>query len=100
MKTKEEQFKGEVGPVLLTYAQRVIRCIGPQKGTINRFDREIQFEIQGRVHSIKELWVYDCTLIDCKTKISIEEKHWKSPQGALEHAVDHLAHRLRDAGEI
>ena len=62
--------------------------------------RVIKYKAKGRVHSFKEPWVYDGTAWDVLTGISEKAKHYKSKQGAIEHAVVKLMERLKREGMI
>lgn len=60
--------------------------------------RTIKYSAKGRVHSIKEPWVYDGTAWDVESGISEKAKHYKSKQGAIEHATLKLLERLKKDG--
>ena len=46
------------------------------------------------MHSLTE-WVYDGTAWDVESGTSVKAKHYKSKQGAIEHAVKKLIEDLK-----
>lgn len=45
-------------------------------------------------------WVYDGTAWDVESGISVTDKHYKSKQGAIEHAVKKLIDALKAKGQV
>ena len=58
----------------------------------------ISYKAKGRVHSLKEPWVYDGTAWDISSGISEKAKHYKSKQGAIKNAMLQLLGRLKKEG--
>lgn len=53
----------------------------------------INYKAEGRIHKLK--WVYDGTAWDVESGTSVKAKHYKSSQGAVEHAVKELIEKLK-----
>ena len=58
----------------------------------------IKYQAKGRVHSLK--FLYDGTAWDVESVISVTERHYKSRQGATEHAVQKLVGVLKAKGLV
>ena len=58
----------------------------------------IRFQAKGRVHSLK--LVFDGTAWDIESGISVTDRHYKSKQGAIEHAVKKLIDGLKAKGLV
>lgn len=56
--------------------------------------REIHYRSRGRVHSLKELWVFDATAWDLESGISTEARHYPNSHEAVQDAVEKLKERL------
>lgn len=54
------------------------------------------YKAEGRVHKLK--WVYDGTAWDVASGTSVKDRHYKSRQGAIEHAVAKLLPMLQAKG--
>ena len=63
---------------------------------LNYQGRVIAYQAKGRMHGLQ--WVYDGTAWDVKSGISVTDKHYKSKQGAIEHAVEKLIDVLNARG--
>ena len=51
-------------------------------------------EAKGRLHRLE--WVWDGRCSCRELSVSVEVKHYKSEDGAKEHAVEEMVHRLSD----
>ena len=60
---------------------------------LNFQGRLINYKAEGRIHKLK--WVYDGTAWDVESGTSVKAKHYKSSQGAVEHAVKELIEKLK-----
>ena len=69
------------------------------KGSDKIEGRDIEVWINGRFHKWNK-YVYDGRARDVKTSIEVTSKHWKSKNGAREHALEELAAKLKQAGHI
>jgi len=58
----------------------------------------IGYQAKGRVHSLQ--WVYDDRAWDVESGISVTDKHYKSKEGAIEHAVKKLVDVLKANGHV
>ena len=56
----------------------------------------IEYKAEGRIHKLQ--WVYDGTAWDVESGTSVEARHYKSTQGAIEHAVKKLIDDLKAKG--
>ena len=65
---------------------------------LNYQGRVIAYQAKGKVHGLK--WVYDGTAWDVEKGISVTDKHYKSKQGAIEHAVKKLIDALKAKGLV
>ena len=63
---------------------------------LNFKDRVINYKAEGRIHKLQ--WVYDGTAWDVESGTSVEARHHKSTQGAIEHAVKELINNLKAQG--
>ena len=61
-------------------------------------DRVIKYNAKGRVHSLKEPWVYDGTAWDVLSGISEKARHYKGRKGAIKNAMLRLLERLKREG--
>ena len=57
-----------------------------------------QIQAKGGVHSLK--FLYDGTAWDVESGISVTDRHYKSRQGAIEHAVQKLVSVLKAKGLV
>ena len=69
------------------------------KGSDNILGRNIEIWINGRFHKWNK-YVYDGRARDVKTGIEVTSKHWKSKNGARKHALQELAEKLKQTGNI
>ncbi|XP_029185661.1 anti-lipopolysaccharide factor-like [Acropora muricata] len=76
----------------------VIRMITQESGELNYQDRVIGYQAKGRVQGLQ--WVYDGTAWDVESGMSVTDKHYKSKQGAIEHAVKKLIDALKANGLV
>ena len=58
----------------------------------------ITYQAKGRVHSLQ--WVYDGRAWDVESGISVIDRHYKSKQGAIKHAVKTLIDGLKTEGLV
>ena len=58
----------------------------------------IRYQAKGRVHGLK--FLYDGTAWDVESGISETDRHYKSRQGAIEHAVEKLIGELKARGLV
>ena len=65
---------------------------------LNYQDRVIRYQANGRVHSLQ--WVYDGRAWDVESGISVIDRHHKSKQGAIKHAVKKLIDELKARGLV
>ena len=63
------------------------------KITVNGREFVVKLKVKGRFHSPLE-WVYDCKAKEATTGLRTESKHWKSADGAKEHALESLLELL------
>ena len=65
---------------------------------LNYQGRLISYHAEGRVHRLQ--WVYYGTAWDVESGTSAKDKHYKSKQGAIEHAVEKLIDVLKAKGLV
>ena len=58
--------------------------------------RTIEYSVSGRIHSFKEPWVYDATASDVATGETVEKKHFKTADRAINGAVEELVTKLKE----
>ena len=58
--------------------------------------RTIKYSVSGRVHSFKELWVYDATATDVETGVFVEKKHSHHQDEAIFAAIEKLMKELKE----
>ena len=58
----------------------------------------IKYQARGGVHSLK--FLYNGTAWDIESGISVTDRHYKSRQGAIEHAVKKLIGALKAKGLV
>ena len=63
---------------------------------LNFKGRVINYKAEGRIHKLQ--WVYDGTAWDVESGTSVKARHYKSTQGAIEHAVKELIDNLKAQG--
>ena len=63
---------------------------------LNFKGRVINYKAEGRIHKLQ--WVYDGTAWDVESGTSVKARHYKSTQGAIEHAVKELISNLKAQG--
>jgi len=85
-------------PALLQTVSKIVNDAISEDGQVTVAGRVIKYKAKGRVHSLKEPWVYDGTAWDISSGISEKAKHYKSKQGAIEHAMLKLLDRLKREG--
>ena len=56
----------------------------------------IEYKAEGRIHKLE--WVYDGTARDVKSGTSVKARHFKSTQGAIQHAIKKLIDDLKAKG--
>ncbi|XP_022088797.1 uncharacterized protein LOC110978264 [Acanthaster planci] len=88
----------DLNPTLLKTVTSVVNSLANEEGQVTVAGRVIKYKAKGRVHSFKEPWVYDGTAWDISSGISEKAKHYKSKQGAIEHAMLKLLERLKRDG--
>ena len=59
---------------------------------------QLNYQANGRVHSLQ--WVYDGRAWDVESGISVIDRHHKSKQGAIEHAVKKLIDGIKAKGLV
>ncbi len=87
-----------LSPELIKAVGAIINTAVNEEGQVTIAGRVISYKAKGRVHSFKEPWVYDGTAWDISSGISEKAKHYKSKQGAIEHAMLKLLDRLKRDG--
>ncbi|XP_044171394.1 uncharacterized protein LOC114953606 [Acropora millepora] len=75
-----------------------LKTITQESGELNYQDRVIRYQANGRVHSLQ--WVYDGRAWDVESGISVIDRHHKSKQGAIKHAVKKLIDELKARGLV
>ncbi|XP_066026494.1 anti-lipopolysaccharide factor isoform X3 [Pocillopora verrucosa] len=73
-----------------------LQSVTGKSGQLNFKGRVIEYKAEGRIHKLK--WVYDGTAWDVESGTSVEARHYKSTQGAIEHAVKKLIDDLKAKG--
>jgi len=63
---------------------------------LNFKGRVIHYKAEGRIHKLQ--WVYEGTDWDIESGTSVKARHYKSTQGAIEHAVKELIDKLKAQG--
>ena len=58
--------------------------------------RTIHYTVSGRIHSLKEPWVYDATAKDVVTNHEVEKKHYKTADSAINGAIEELVKQLKE----
>ena len=58
--------------------------------------RTIEYSVSGRVHSFKEPWVFDATATDVAANVTVEKKHFKTADRAINGAIEELVKRLKE----
>ncbi|XP_071483735.1 uncharacterized protein [Diadema antillarum] len=82
-------------PKLIATISGIVKTLANEEGQFEIKGRVVKYKAEGRVHSFKEPWVYDGTAWDIMSGISEKARHYKSKQGAIEHAVVRLMERLK-----
>ena len=52
--------------------------------------------MSGRVHSLKEPWVYDATAKDVETGVYAKKKHFDTSDEAIHEAIEELLKKLKE----
>ncbi|XP_068691958.1 anti-lipopolysaccharide factor-like [Montipora foliosa] len=73
-----------------------LQAVTGESGQLNYQGHVISYKAEGRIHKLK--WVYDGTAWDVGSGTSVKAKHYKSKQGAIEHAVKKLIDELKTRG--
>lgn len=63
---------------------------------LNFKGRVINYKAEGRIHKLQ--WEYEGTAWDIESGTSVKARHYKSTQGAIEHAVKELIDKLKAQG--
>jgi hypothetical protein len=58
--------------------------------------RAIEYSVSGRIHSLREPWVYDATAKDVATGQTVEKKHFKTADLAISGAIEKLVNNLKE----
>ncbi|XP_038051918.1 uncharacterized protein LOC119724779 [Patiria miniata] len=88
----------DLNPSMIATVTRIVNTLANEEGQVTVAGRVIKYKAKGRVHSFKEPWVYDGTAWDITSGISEKANHYKSKQGAIEHAMLKLLERLKREG--
>ncbi|XP_033640578.1 uncharacterized protein LOC117300840 [Asterias rubens] len=87
-----------ISPELIKMVGSLINSAVNEEGQVTIAGRVISYKAKGRVHSLKEPWVYDGTAWDISSGISEKAKHYKSKHGAIKNAMLQLLGRLKKEG--
>lgn len=63
---------------------------------LNFKGRVINYKAEGHIHKLQ--WEYEGTAWDIESGTSVKARHYKSTQGAIEHAVKELIDKLKARG--
>ncbi|XP_078351103.1 anti-lipopolysaccharide factor-like [Oculina patagonica] len=73
-----------------------LQSVSGASGQLNFKGRVVNYKAEGRIHKLQ--WVYDGTAWDVESGTSVKARHYKSTQGAIEHAVKELIDNLKAQG--
>lgn len=74
----------------------VLQNVTGASGQLNFKGRVINYKAEGHIHKLQ--WVYEGTDWDIESGTSVKARHYKSTQGAIEHAVKELIDKLKAQG--
>ncbi|XP_020603414.1 anti-lipopolysaccharide factor-like [Orbicella faveolata] len=74
----------------------VLQNVTGASGQLNFKGRVINYKAEGRIDKLQ--WEYEGTAWDIESGTSVKARHYKSTQGAIEHAVKELIDKLKAQG--
>ncbi|XP_070553184.1 uncharacterized protein [Ptychodera flava] len=72
----------------------ILKSVGGSSGQVRIKGRDIMYRSKGRVHSLRDPWVYDAWAVDIASREERKASHYKDENDAIKEAlrriVDHL----------